>query len=272
MIHEESLILDRDSGLFGILSLPDRALPKSPALILPPAGLIHRVGPFRLHVHMARGLAAAGFAVLRLDKPGAGDVPRLEHLTEPQALRLAMDRVSHRTGVDSFAIGGLCSAADVAWRATLADRRVKGMLLLDGLAYKGLWYHVGRLQNKLSQSPRNWIPARMRPLRTTGPEPVAPAASQLGELDFRDWPPMNEAIEQLQQMLERGVEVQAIYTGGNSYFLHRKQIGATFGSAARHPHFHAEYWPGCDHTFMLRPDRNRLIETVRAWLQRIHER
>lgn len=23
--------------------------------------------------------------------------------------------------------------------------------------------------------------------------------------------------------------------------------------AGRHPRFHAEYWPGCDHTFMLRP-------------------
>src|SRR5205085_6183975 len=61
-----------DSHLFGVLTEPGEKR-DLPAVILLNAGSIHRVGPSRLYVRIARELAQDGFASLRLDHEGLGD-------------------------------------------------------------------------------------------------------------------------------------------------------------------------------------------------------
>lgn len=272
MMREETLVLDDVRGLFGILTLPDNTRPKAPVLVLPTAGLIHRVGPFRLHVHIARALAEDGFASLRLDKPGAGDMPRQEDLDETGVLRLAMDSVTHYTDIKQFALGGLCSAADTAWRLTLDDERIRGLLMIDGLANRGLWYTIGRLQRKLRQPPVDWVPDVMRRLQTPRTAGGAPSTSRVDMLAYRNWPPMNMVNSQMHSMLQRDVEVLVLYTGSSSYLLNPRQIGTTFGNAVHDKHFQSAFWADCDHTFMLRPHRERLIAAVRKWMLRISAR
>ncbi|HEU4534994.1 MAG TPA: hypothetical protein VFS00_12795, partial [Polyangiaceae bacterium] len=59
--------------LFGIVCAPTQPRPGRPAVVLLNAGLVHRAGPFRLHVDLARRLAARGFVTLRLDQSALGD-------------------------------------------------------------------------------------------------------------------------------------------------------------------------------------------------------
>src|SRR5215475_3162536 len=77
-VRDEAVRLAPEGQLVGILSHP-AANPltstgsPAPGVIILNAGVLHRVGPHRLHVLLARRLAASGFTGLRLDLGGIGD-------------------------------------------------------------------------------------------------------------------------------------------------------------------------------------------------------
>lgn len=252
--------MDLGGGLFGVLTLPAQDRPERAVIVLLNAGLIHRVGPFRLHVQLARTLAQAGHAVLRFDLPGIGDAPLLADTDAQAAATRALDALQERLGERGFVVGGICSAADLGWKVALADRRVRGLLLLDGFAARGAWYRFGQLRLLLRRPLRSW-PGMLRRR--------AQAAAAITDDDLRDWPAAAAAPAQLAEMLARGVRVFALYTGGVAgYFLHPRQFAATFGDAARHPGLSFEYWADCDHLFMDVRDRERLLQALRAWCAR----
>lgn len=249
--------MELGGGLFGVLTLPAQDRPERAVVVLLNAGLIHRVGPFRLHVQLARALAQSGHAVLRFDLPGIGDAPLLADLDAQGAATRALDALQQHFGERGFVVGGICSAADLGWKLAQADRRVRGLLLLDGFAERGFWFRVGQLRLLLQRPLRSWPGMLRRRAQTAG---------AITDDDLRDWPPAGAAQAQLRQMLERGVRVFALYTGGvAAYFLHPRQFAATFGAAARHPGLTFEYWPDCDHLFMDGGDRERLLQAVRTW-------
>ena len=64
-----------DQGLTGILTQPSDSVrvTDAPVALIFNAGIVHNIGPFRLHVDIARMLAAAGFSSLRIDVSGLGD-------------------------------------------------------------------------------------------------------------------------------------------------------------------------------------------------------
>jgi hypothetical protein len=71
-MNEEAVLIG--GSLVGILSRPPAGVdPAMPGVLLLNAGRIHRVGPNRLYVAIARRLAAMGFAVCRFDLSGIGD-------------------------------------------------------------------------------------------------------------------------------------------------------------------------------------------------------
>jgi hypothetical protein len=255
--REEILPLARG---FGLLTLPAHERPRS-AVVLLNAGLIHRVGPFRLHVRLARTLAAEGCAVLRYDQAGIGDSLASADVAEVDALRDVLDRVQARTGCTRFVAGGLCSAADLAWQLALADARVRGLLLLDGWAPGGAWLLLGRVRHLLRQPLRRWPGIVLRRLRRDTPHEPADA-------ELRDWPRPDRARAQMRELLARGVRCFALYTGGAArYFLHPRQCRATFASAAP-GQVELGWWRHCDHLFYSEASRARLLDAVRAWIAR----
>lgn len=245
---------------FGVLTLPGGAAPRTAVLLLN-AGLIHRVGPFRLGVRMARTLAAEGCAVLRFDQAGIGDALASASVPELDALRDVLERVQARTGCTSFVAGGLCSAADLAWQLALADARVRGLLLLDGYAQRGGWLLLGRLRHLLRQPLARWPGMLLRRFRRDAPH--EPADAQL-----RDWPHPARARAQMRELLARGIRCFALYTGGAAgYFLHPRQGAVTFARAAP-GQVELGYWRHCDHLFYSEASRSRLLDAVRKWLAR----
>jgi len=254
----DELIAIGPRGLYGLLSEP--SVPGThPAVVLFNAGFVHKAGPFRLHVRLARALAAAGRLVLRLDLPGVGDAPNGD-TPWLAAARQALDAVQARTGISRFVVGGLCSAADLGWRLAIADPRVCGLILLDGLARRGGWFRVGQLQLFLRRPFARWPGMLAR--RFLRSDPGDPAAE-----DLRDWPAAGSERADMAGLLARGVEVYALYTGGAApYFLHPRQFAATFGAAARGPQVHLDHWRDCDHAFYAEADRRRLIAAIADWM------
>jgi hypothetical protein len=247
--------------LVGVLSgaaLP----PDAPVLVLPSAGLLPRYGPFRLHIELARILLPCGIRTFRFEVPGVGETARLPGVGAVEATLAALDQLSAECGARRFVVGGVCSAADVGWSAALADERVAGVLLLDGLGYTGPWFHAARVAGVLRRPPREWWQVLQRWLGR-----VRGDAARRDMADYRDWPERSEAQRQFAALTARNVRSLWIYTGGyRDRFLHPRQFAWSFGRATRHPSVAMHYWPDCDHTFYARVHRDRLLATVRAWL------
>lgn len=254
---EEVIPLEGGRG-FGLLTRaagPVRGI----TVVLLNAGLIHRVGPFRLYVQLARELARDGFDVLRFDQPGIGDGYPGGHATNESFIGEAFDAAQAVTGSREFVVGGICSAADQGWRYALADSRVTGLLLLDGMAHKNLWFRFAQLW-RLIRRPLSAWPGTFRRLLQAKPAD-APAVE-----DFRDWPTPAEFRSQLAQLLARGVRVFAFYTGGIPYYLlHPKQFDTTFGALRNHAALQVEFCSDLDHTLFSPVDRGQVVDRIRSW-------
>jgi hypothetical protein len=144
-IRDEALRLGPEGQLVSILSRPpaaiansDVGLPLTPgfALVILNAGVLHRVGPHRLHVTLGRHIAATGVASLRLDLGGIGD-----SITTSDAAsfrdsavadtREAMTGLTAAVGADRFVLFGVCAGADNSIATALVDDRVAGIVLVD---------------------------------------------------------------------------------------------------------------------------------------------
>lgn len=74
-MREETCVFGSANPLVGIITHPEIDV-GLPTVILLNAGLIHRIGPNRVYVRLARHLAGLGFQVLRFDLSGIGDSPK----------------------------------------------------------------------------------------------------------------------------------------------------------------------------------------------------
>lgn len=231
------------------------------------AGFLPHVGPFRLHVELARQLATQGWASARFDAPGIGDSLAASSSSPVRALREDLDALQAATGCSEFVIGGICSAADLAWATAQVDPRVRGIVMLDGMARGARAYRWGQLNLLMRyRSPLRWpglILKQVLPRRDV----TDSAECVLRAEDYRDWPRAGSEAEQLAALLERDVRLFVRYTGGAAdYFLHPAQFAATFGAASRDARIDFAHWPQCDHLFFDPTDRARLASALHAWL------
>ena len=105
------------------------------------AGVIHRVGPNRLTVKLARELAPDFLPSLRFDFSGLGDSPtRTDTTSIDDAIALDMNEalgfLGEAYGAERFVTMGLCSGGREAFRAAYRDPRVRGAILIDPYAYQ----------------------------------------------------------------------------------------------------------------------------------------
>ena len=245
--------------LSGVLS--GEPHPQGEVLVLLNAGTMPRVGPFRLYVDLARHLAAQGRAVFRIDLPGVGEAPLLSDAGELEVLASALDRLQADFGCQRFAVGGICSASDVAWRLSEKDPRVTGLLLLDPVAFRGPWFWFERWREFLSRSPVRWWQVLRRRFKP------AVASTQPAAGDFRDWPEREQAHAHVEAMVRRGGRLLVVFTGSaRERFLDRRQLVHSFGPAAKSGALELHFWPGSDHLFYLRCYRNALTDAIGRWL------
>jgi pimeloyl-ACP methyl ester carboxylesterase len=136
-ITETAVTFGGAQSLIGIVTDPQmKAAGSDTAVVLLNPGIVHRVGPGRIYVKIARAFAALGFTVLRFDFSGIGDSPvRRDNLQfEKSAIREtqdAMDFLARTRGIDNFVLLGGCSGAQIALNTAAQDERVAGALLIN---------------------------------------------------------------------------------------------------------------------------------------------
>ena len=149
-----------ERGLVGILTKPAGDSTTSlPAVLLLNAGLLHRVGPNRIYVLIARALAANGFTVMRFDFSGLGDSqPRADHMpyaqSAPSEAQGAMDWLTATQGAERFLLMGHCAGAGFSLLLASTDARVAGAVLINMEGGDEQWTEYDRMKKVSTQYAR----------------------------------------------------------------------------------------------------------------------
>jgi hypothetical protein len=146
VIRERTFEFDyRGWGLRGVLAEPVSTPAAGLCAVLLNAGSVRRIGAHRMWVEDARRWAALGVPTLRYDLVGMGD-------SDGQERRYLLNAEFHRDGFSDqvlaalaalaaqglpgpFVLCGVCSGAYWSFHAALADERVRGLLLVNLLAF-----------------------------------------------------------------------------------------------------------------------------------------
>jgi hypothetical protein len=262
----------QDGGLVGIVTEPALLRPGAPACLLVNAGVVHRIGPHRINVKLARALAADGILSIRIDLSGLGDsdpvaTPSGTGPQEVADLRAAMSFVEAAHGISRFITFGICSGAKNGYWLAQADERIVGLAMFDGYVYPTLRTHLLRRLVRaralgpggLALKPVQWLRRRMS--RSAPAAPVDRAPNGVGEA-----PKRRQFVATIDRLAERGTDLYLLFSGS---FLDRYNYagqsrdtlrGAKFADRVRD-----DYLPELDHTLISLAAQRQLIATLRAW-------
>jgi pimeloyl-ACP methyl ester carboxylesterase len=259
-----------EENLVAIVSEPSPPKPVPCVLILN-AGVLHRVGPHRLHVHLARGLAASGHRVARLDLSGIGDsraLPGRMTFRESSVadIRTALDGLVDEGDSTGFILFGICSGADNALAAAQVDPRIRGLVLVDPPAYatpgSKRRHARGRLGGK-----RAWLrlPARIALAALRRVAMVFKTRSSMPAAEGgRELPPIEEYRRQLNALVQRDVRILAIYSGVLGARYNREdQLFEAFPELKGK--VDCAYFPDANHTFTELSAQAALQARVIGW-------
>jgi pimeloyl-ACP methyl ester carboxylesterase len=276
MVKEKAVIFGNEVRLVGVIAEPNSNIQTKdlPGVLLWNAGLLHKVGPHRLFVNMARRLATLGFLVFRFDVSGKGDSEtqrdgRPETERTLADIRDAMDFLSKQKSIDRFVLIGLCSGADEAFPVAVAEKRVAGLVLLDGFGYRTLGYylhHYGPRIFKLDvwlRFLKGNIETILKAVRNDGGRNF-----ERGRIFVREFPPKEKIGTELKQLVARQVYLLFIYSeGASNYYNYRNQVRDMFRSVDFRNRLEVEYFKEADHTYTSVGARNKLVTTVCDWMR-----
>jgi Serine aminopeptidase, S33 len=286
VLTEEPLQFGEGGRLFGILTLPGmpaRRRQELPVFVFLTAGLLHRVGPHRLHVRLARDLSRMGFSSLRVDLAGTGDSPPHPGLTYPQSVAVDFGEISRalesRLGRLPLILAGLCSGAHNAVRLTPEQPRVVGMVLLDPICFPDRGFRLRIAVARYTNPTRYiaWLKRRFKALtiprggkqqENDSVDELTPDANLISEQVRAAWgvPNLEQLRAAFQSIREREGRVMSVFTrGALEYYNQTGQLGRVLGVEGYQQFCTEVFWPQAEHTFALEPHRRRLIEEIKTW-------
>jgi dienelactone hydrolase len=272
-LKEQPCTFGPQLNLIGVLTEPDRvaARPDTPIAVILNAGLLHRVGPHRMSVALARRLADRGIRSLRFDLGGRGDSESSDRPGSDEERVIAdivdaMDDVERRCRVHHFVVFGLCAGADNAHAVAVRDPRIAGAILLDGYGYRTNRYHLAYWARRALRALR--APAWRHLLRRT----VAPRPARTVETgehgQRRPFGPRRDVEREIQSLTDRGVQLLYLYTSGaEGYYNYRRQFFGMFSGLESRARIDVEYYRNADHTYTVGEDRERMLERVVEWYE-----
>ncbi len=224
---------------------PPRRSP--PIVLLTSAGTVHRIGPHRLYVTLARRWAALGFRVLRVDLAGIGDSPPgadgVENVTYPRDGYADLAEAIDLLGAPQVILAGLCSGGDFAFQMGMRDPRVVGALILN---------------------PRTFCVNDLAAVETGNNPSVLAAASGV-----RDAATSVPVPDSLRRMVERGVDTLLVVSDkdpGVDYV--DTHWGEAMRALAGLPGFRREDVAGTDHNFTSLWSQERVRDLTTEHLTR----
>lgn len=275
------MCLGEEANLIGMFTEPVTPEPGRPTVVMLNAGVLHRVGPHRLHVRLARALAARGLASLRFDLSGIGDsraVPGGRSFWENAVFdtRAAMDGLASASGASRFVLFGLCSGADNALATAAKDPRVTGLVLLDPPSYATRRSRARKLVARARElhGPRQALTWGVNVVTRVARRELAALERRLGAEDAvaddeggRETPAPEVYRARLHSLLDRHVAILAVYSGSlDERYNHEDQLFELFPELRGR--MDRKYFAQANHMFTALSAQAELVETVSDWIAR----
>jgi hypothetical protein len=272
-MNEQALSFGESGALFGILSLPDEVDPSRPAVLIPNNGTNHRTGPGRMHVELARALAAVGIVSLRLDKACLGDselVPGRASAEFAPDLRAAMDALDARALSKGALLIGFGSGAHDAHEAARVDPRILGAVFYDGYRHHTPRYWINRALDRFGNAAR---------VAATAVTPRASLTPQSGdalhdvlpdEIHFYRTPTPKQMEADLAEFMRRQLALMYVFTGQiENDYNYPAQLLDAFPVLRGYSRLTLHHLPDADHTFGRREIRETVIALLVNWVQTV---
>ncbi len=270
-------------SLLGIVSEPDilADIGRKPAILILNSGLIHRIGPYRMSVELARKLASAGFLVFRFDLPGIGDSLVNDSKQGYQQriindISSAMDAISQHYPVNKFVSLGNCTGAMNSHVIAVNDERVCGAVLMDTYMYPTLKYWLVRLKDKLKKLLGSVGSATLLILssKQQSENQIIDKNSNKAVLiregvDYWHLPSKQAIENDLKELMNKDVQLLYVFSGGLRYFYnHKEQHRTTFNKVDFKNNLEVHFLEKMDHTYTLIRDRMFLIDLIASWMSK----
>lgn len=277
-MREKAVCIGAARSLVGILAEPEAVFnAERPAVIMLNAGLIHRIGPNRLHVRLARRLAADGFLSLRFDLSGRGDSePRHDGLSFVESGLVetgeAMQYLESSKGVRRFVLLGICSGAFTAGQVAYADPRVAGAVIIEGASFPTRQFYLRYYAKRLFRRATWWNTviganaAGRRIRRLLGRPPAAAPSGEMMDGLVLPEVPQPQMATALQQMADRPVDLLAVFSGSTKEYNYEGQLRAAFPTVDFRGHLEEAYFPRADHTFTRLSEQEQLVTRIQRWM------
>ena len=260
--------------LVGIVTSVPQVNAENPAVILLNPGIVHRAGPGRIYVKIARALAAGGFTVLRFDFSGIGDSTvrldnrRFEESSVDEA-RTAMSFLHATRRCSSFILMGGCSGAAVSLETAGSDRRAAGVIAInfparadeesaghrsDGHYYRNVALRSLKSWRKLLTGQSDYRKIGRVLVQTTKRAFLCRSQESVSDRQFR---------AKLRELVAHQVHLTFICSQGDVLLEDLRQAGGRdFKQLCAQGKAACEIISGSDHTFSSLYDQERLVEAV----------
>jgi len=291
-VKEQATLLGARKSLVGVIAQGAAARAADrPAVVILNAGIVHRVGPNRMFVTLARRLAAAGNFVVRFDLSGIGDSETRNDGLAPLDSSLAdirevLDTLESTRQIRRVVLVGLCSGADQAVIYGAKDPRVVGVVMIDPSVPPTWRYYAHHLRGRVFRlrswlnlaSPNHPLWRRLSGRAAKPAKPARPAAegSPVAVDAFEVQRPAADTPE-IRAFLERayagacasGVQFLTVLTGDlGSQHNYREQLLDAFPCVPLKQRMQVEYYTAADHTFTAEAHREWLLQLVEGWIEK----
>lgn len=286
-LRERVVRFGPDDGLAGIITTRRTSHSDAlPCVVIINAGIIHRVGPNRLYVDLARTIASHGFTVLRFDLAGLGDsAPMSGAMSLDES---ALNDVQHAIGflaasrgATRFLLVGLCSGANYGIRTAFTDPRVTGVIAIDPTVARTrrstMLHFVRRLKHMATL--RSLVTLRHPIFQRAfgGRLTIAAARAAAGQSEQRvaltsaSRLTLAAISAALSQSLDRGTQLMLIFTGGvNHVYNYQAQLFDLLPDVDFRQLLTLHYMPETDHTVSDVGSRRVLMASVTNWLRAVY--
>lgn len=279
--REQSFLFGASNAMVGTICIPVKpsaqAVPDSPVgVILFNAGVVHRVGPHRINVRLARLLASHGIMSIRFDLSGQGDSlrggGRLNFEEQAVAdIQAAMDKLGAGTGTARYVLFGFCSGGVHSVATALVDDRVVGAILFDAYIYPTKQSQRNRYRMRIKQygfikAVGGWAWRKMKSL--VKQSPLSELAVGAGREAYAIGAQSAQEFEStLKTLIARGVAVNMMYAGeGFEYYNYAEQFRDAFSDPVIREKVECEFFPNMDHVATGMAEQQAFMEAITRWV------
>jgi pimeloyl-ACP methyl ester carboxylesterase len=255
--------------LNGVICRPHQINELAPVVLLLNSGLMHHVGSCRLSVKLARLLAIQGIISVRFDFPGIGDSPmrrdRVGHLeNSPQEVAEVMDEVEKQTGAKRFILFGLCSGADAAFVTALYDQRVVGISQIDPYVFHTMRWYINHYLPRLFDFS---VWSRLFESKFSGSKIDDSIAFIEVADEAREMMTQQNIGRGYSQLIDRGVAIQVIVTGGQAYiYNYDEQFYDIYSGVEWQGLLDLSYFPKAEHIITEPEYQEKTEALIVSWV------